>query len=152
LAYSSNWASLENQLKLKVSDTLRTNVFEEVKKVEQEHIQSDVYDVYSPFVYERRGYSGGIIADENIILTEIDNFNIEVVNITDPNPYARDGATIDKFLPELIEYGNGNDNYYDYPAPDARPYIANTKEDLAQNKQHIKAMCYGLKQRGIDII
>jgi hypothetical protein len=156
LAYSNNWASLEKQILNAASDTLRTNVFKAVQKCEQKHIQEDVYNIYpNPKLYDRRGYSGGLIADENIILTEIDNLNIEIVNITDPNPDYN--GTTDKYLPDLVEHGEGYNGYhYDYPTDgsymNSRPFIENTKEDLSQNKQHIKAMRDGLKQRGIDIV
>jgi len=147
-------AALKSKLTEVVSEALRDDCFKSVQKVEQQHIQSDVYDVYDPSVYDRREYNGGLIADDNIILTEVDNLTIEVVNITDPNPYARDGATTDKFLPELVEYGQGYNGYsYDYrfEKMGVRPFIENTIEDLQQNKQHVDGLRKGLAKRGIQV-
>jgi hypothetical protein len=149
----NNFASLESYLKTAVSDTLRKEVFEEVKKCEQEHIQSDVYDVYSPSVYQRRGLSNGLGADDNIVLTEIDNLSIEVVNTTDPN--SDYNGTTDKYLSDLVEYGDGyNGYYYDYPTnrafTESRPFQENTVKDLQTSKKHIQAMREGLSKRGIQ--
>jgi hypothetical protein len=94
--------------------------------------------------------------DENgIVYNEIDDLTIFVTNETKPNPFARDGATTKKNLPELIEYGHGYKGYlYDYPGSpysEPRPFTANTIEDLEKHGQHIDALRKGLKKRGFTV-
>jgi hypothetical protein len=54
-------ASILPDINQKVDEALRRRVAPFVKKVMKEHIQSDVYDVYEPKVYERRKTRGGLI-------------------------------------------------------------------------------------------
>lgn len=150
-----------------INNTLENEVFEEVKETELRHIQTDVYDVYEPTVYIRRYKSGGMGDSNNIVILDDDgnnsvtNGNLSVVNVTLPNPYARDGATTNKDLPELIEYGDENylDKYpfatgYDYPGEPyglARPFTANTIDELQTTKAHIVALKKGLSSKGFDV-
>lgn len=149
---------LEKFLKAEISKTLKKDVFEQVKKVEQENIQDAVYDAYKPKVYKRRMYEDGLIADSNIIPVVIDNETIAVVNVAEPNPYTPQGrASVDKNLPELVEYGHDNGHgSYDYSNGGAylkpRPFTANTIDELRETNSHVKAMKDGLNRKGIKTI
>lgn len=139
----------KSALEIEVADT--------VIKTQQKHIQSDVYDVYSPTVYERREDDGGLIDAENFTSEMISSDTLAVVNNTKPNPYARDGATTNKNLPELVEFGHGyNEYYYDYPSDPAfyleRPFTENTIKELEETKAYIKAFKRGLKREGVNSI
>ena len=158
-------ADLEKHLKNAIKDSLAHEVFETVRDVEQKNIDETVYDVYDPKVYpnikagiHRRETQGGLIADENIVPTMIGDDTLIVTNETPPNPYARDGATTNKNLAELIEYGDGYKGFtYDYPEEDTekykymnpRPFTANTIEELVTTGKHKKALKDGLLRQGI---
>lgn len=151
-----NMADLEKYLKAKINKSLQKEVFKKVKEVEQKNIDETVYDSYTPSVYMRRDIQGGLIAGENIIGTvDSKTSTLSVINKTPANSEARDGATTDKNLSELIEFGHGYKNYgYDYGRESAfvypRPFTQNTIEELEQKKQHIQAMKDGLKKQGLD--
>jgi hypothetical protein len=151
--------SLFDYVKKDIGKSLEQEVYQIVKDTEKSHIQSDVYDIYTPVVYERRGLNDGLIADENIVGNMIDNTTLTVTNITLPNPNARDKdlVTTDKNLPELIEYGhNTNGNKYDFARSDReymkpRPFTHNTIEELEATGAHTRALKQGLKNKGYDI-
>lgn len=156
-----------NGIQSAIDKTLENEVFEEVKETELRHIKTDVYEVYEPVVYERRCENGGMGDHDNIVILDDDgnnsvtNGNLSVVNVTLPNPYARDGATTNKDLPELIEYGNEGyfDKYpfssgYDYPGIPyslPRPFTKNTIDELQTTKAHIVALKKGLSSKGFKI-
>lgn len=152
-----NMADLEKYLKAKINKSLQKEVFKKVKEVEQKNIDETVYDSYAPSVYIRRDMQGGLIADENIIGTvDSKTSTLSVINKTPANPDARDGATTDKNLSELIEFGHGYKNYgYDYGRESAfvypRPFTKNTIKELEKNRAHVKAMKDGLENQGLKI-
>lgn len=160
-------ADLEKYLKEKViPNILKNEIKNVVVETELKHIKSDVYDVYTPKVYpnieqdiHRRGADGGMLDPKNIKHTLISNDTLSVTNETPPNPYARDGATVNKNLPELIEFGDSyNGNEYDYTDdPDAkylqpRSFTANTIEDLKNSDKLINALHDGLKRNKIESV
>jgi len=141
-----------------IPNSLANEVFETIKQTEQRHIQSDVYDAYpDPIVYERRKDDSRLIADENIVPTLITNNILSVENKTKPSPNARDGASTDKNLPELIEFGNGYngntyDYQYDYPYMDSRPFTQNTIEELKNSHAATDALKAGLNRNGVATV
>lgn len=162
-----NLDDLLDSVQSAINNTLENEVFEEVKETELRHIRTDVYEVYKPSIYERRYSREGMLDANNIVILDdngnnsVTNGNLSVVNVTPPNPYARDGATTSKDLPELIEYGDENylDKYpfatgYDYPGEPyglPRPFTANTIDELQTTKAHIVALKKGLLSKGFDI-
>lgn len=147
-----NMKDLEKYLQVKINKSLQTEVFEEVRDVEQKNIDQTVYDSYTPKVYERRDILDGLIADKNIEGTLVQNGVLEVKNIAKPSPPLFKDVHHTEF-PEWIEHGyvknfwNDNDEVWEHP----RPFTSNTKEDLESNKQHVKAMKDGLKKQGLDV-
>lgn len=154
-----------------IDNTLENEVFEEVKETELRHIEKDVYAVYKPNDYFRRYEHTGMLDPNNIVITDefgdntVTNGKLSVVNITSPKSYTADGeATINKDLPELIEYGhknylnkNSTANGYDYPYGtdtsfiEPRPFTANTIDELQTTKAHVVALKKGLSSKGFDV-
>ena len=46
---------LLNDIRSDIEDTLINDVLDEVKDIELKHVEEDVFSVYSPKIYERRG-------------------------------------------------------------------------------------------------
>ena len=133
-------AELFSYLSKNIKDTLEDDVFEAVRDVEQKHIDSDVYDVYDPLYYERRDTAGGLIADQNIIKTMLNDSTLMVENTTRSDKG-------DFNLPQWIEEGLIK-GFGSYAEP--RPFTQNTAEDLQSNRQHVGAMKNGLNKRKIS--
>lgn len=153
-----NFSELTKQVQKKIDNSLNKEVFKTIQKVEQEEITATVYDVYEPTVYQRRRKNGGMEDIKNIQKKqEAKNGILEVVNVTKPNPQARDGATTNKDLPYLIEHGESyiGNNHYDYPAypyASARPFTKNTIIELNQDKAHLEALKSGLERNGLRVL
>lgn len=148
-----NLKDLRNHLKTKIKKALVGEVFETVKKVQLEHVRTDVHDAYNPSIYERRMFDG--ISDPDNIKCHVKDTKIEIENITEFNPdYGTENYG--SGLVKLIEYGHGKIGYYyDYPGSDdytdSRPFIHNTYKDLKENKQHILVLKSELKKQGMKI-
>ena len=150
-------------IKQRASAAMEDEVFEEVRDVYQKHIDSDVYDAYSPASDVRRDVRGGLIADENIV-GNMSGESLEVKNVTPPSEsIATFGQSFapesDTQLMDWIEHGaayHGNAKYIfnrdmsGEPWANPRPATQNTIDDLRANGQHIEALKRGLKSRGID--
>lgn len=140
-----------DELKRAIEDALdgilETNVTAAVRETELKKIEENVYSVYSPNVYERRESRGGL-GDGDNIKGSASKGTLTVVNTTPPNPNARDGATTDKNLIEVIETGHG----YDYDNPGPRPFIEPTIKALIDSKACQKALVEGLANRGFKVV
>ena len=82
-----NYSDLDvflKDLKSDIKDTLSKEVFEEVRDIELEHVQRDVFDAYRPKIYNRRS-SGGIDDPRNIV-GQVDDMTLYVDNVTPYNP------------------------------------------------------------------
>ena len=155
-------ADLEKYIKGAIKNSLKNEVFEKVRDVEQQHIDDDVYGAYpNPAMYKRRDVNGGLIADESIKRTMIGDDTLQVTNIAKPNPigYPQSQVTTKgKNLASLIEGGDGASGVYDFPSDDEdaymnpRPFTQNTIEELATTGKHIKALQDGLKRNKIESV
>ena len=121
-------------------------MLEAIQTEQISQIQEKVYGVYNPEVYERRYGNGGLMDEENI-KGEVKKGDLTVENKTPPNPEARDGATVDKNLIEVIETGIG----YDYDNPGARPFIDATIQALRASGAIVNALKIGLEKQGIKV-
>ena len=161
MAEVKSWNALMNAVKKRVEQTLKNEVFEEVRDVYQKHIDEDVYDVHSPTVYQRRDIGGGLIADENII-GDVNDFVLAVKDIAPLNTSisnsGKQKSYSDTYLANIIENGLANTGHAknlfnrdmsSEPWANPRPFTQNTINDLKTNKQHIEALKEGLKKRGI---
>ena len=152
---------IDRQLAAKIDDALSKEVFEEVRDEEAATIYSEVYKVYTPRIYRRRGEYGGLGDPYNIEIKggTAKGGKMAVVNVTDPNSGGtmnNDRVTTGKNLPELVEFGDGYKFYhYDFPSRgrfmDARPFTAKTIEHLKASRAHITALKAGLRRQGINV-
>lgn len=153
----NNLKDLELYLKNVVNDVLSDEVAEMVKDKQQDHIMDDVYLQYNivdgqrkePYVYDRRYYEGGLVDRDNIV-AKVEDGTLTVTNITK----GQDG--VDN-LAGLIEYGDNSaygqydwkynrDNTQDqYLSP--RPFIENTRREIAEKKLHVSSLKKGLEKR-----
>ena len=155
-------AKANQQLMTKIDDAMTKEVFDEVRDEETTTIYSEVYKVYTPRIYRRRGEYGGLGDPYNIEIRGgvAKGGVMVVVNMTDPNPggcTSDANVTTGKNLPELVEFGDGYKFYrYDFPKRGAaymgpRPFTAKTIENLKKSRAHISAMKAGLKRQGINV-
>lgn len=149
-----NLKELRKHVKKCINDSLKNEVFEAVKQIELNHVEEDVFNVYSPSVYERRS-TLGIDDPKNIVGNITQDGVLEVENITEFNPeYETENEGLG--LVKLIEYGHKTSGYfYDYPKSDSftdsRPFISNTKKEIKENKNHVIAMKSGLEKHKIKV-
>lgn len=147
-----NLKELRKAVEKAIDNSLENEVFEAAKDEEIKSIETDVFAVYTPKIYERRAF-GGLDDEENIVHDEVKNGTIKIENITEFNP----GYETENEGPELailIEYGHGGkDYYYDYPSSDdfcdPRPFISNTRKRLKKSGKHKEALKIGLKRNNI---
>ena len=146
------WDDLMNDIKSDVDDVLSKEVFDEVRDIEMEHIQTDVFSQYTPKIYERRS-NGGIDDPRNIVGYE-KRMHLSVVNEAQFND---DYGTYNHGygLPQLINDGDSrNGFYYDFPgvynAP--RPFIDNAVEEVERSERVDFAFEDGMKKRGNKMI
>ena len=135
-----------------IDNSLENEVFEVVRSEEIKSIETDVFAVYTPKIYERRAF-GGIDDEENITHDTVKNGTIKIENITEFNQEYKT-ANEGPELAVLIEYGHGNkDYYYDYPSSDdfcdPRPFISNTRKRLKKSGKHKETLKIGLKRNNI---
>ncbi|TYS56445.1 hypothetical protein FZC83_02400 [Rossellomorea marisflavi] len=115
-----------------------THVKSEVIETGKAHVQSDVYDLYSPKQYDRTGQLKEQWDTE------------ETANGMNVFPSRRDEDT-GKYVPEVIETGQGYDYEFDYNGR-ARPFIENTRNELAANKGRLTdALKQDLKSIGVNV-
>lgn len=144
----------------KIDDALNREVFKAVQVTEAVAIKEEVYDVYEPKLYDRRGDWGGMGDMENIRILggKAKDGRMAVVNRTVPNPGGcidNSNVTVNKILPELIEYGHNYRGYvYDYPSKKGRymaprPFTARTISDLKRSRMHVVGLAVGLRRQGI---
>lgn len=143
---------LLKDLKSDIEDTLRDEVFDEVKRTELRHIEEDVLSIYSPQIYKRRVVGG--IDDSDNIVGEVHNMQLEVDNITEFNDdYGTYNHGIG--LADLINDGEGKSGFfYDYQGEfeKARAFIDNTIDEIEQTDSVENALAKGLKKRNYDVV
>lgn len=125
------------------SQALSDDIFPIVKKTMQENIEATVYAAYTPKMYDRREYDGGLIADENIVGSMDGRLRLEVRNVAQ----AADGPgyTTDKDLPAVVEHGiKSQYDFYDPDKPSGfaspRPFIDYTREELHSRKKELSEL------------
>ena len=143
-----------SKLKPIVNKILDEDVSLIIKLTEQNAIIKEVYESYTPLLYDRREMNGGL-ADIQNIKHYVKDGSLVVKNVTPANPYK---GTTNKNLPMLIEYGDGvHGNFYDYRRKGRdymkpRPFTATTISMLESNKDHITALKQGLRDHKIKVM
>lgn len=143
---------LLKDLKSDIEDVLLDEVLDEVKEIELKHIKEDVFDIYSPKIYQRRAVGG--ISDPDNIVGEVNDMQLAVENVARFNDDY--GSTNHgQGLSELINDGEHlNGYFYDYPGEftQPRPFIDNTIDEIERTDSVEKALKKGLKKRKYDVI
>lgn len=143
-----NFSELEKELYARIDASMVTDINRLVKEKMSEHVQSDVYDKYTPKTYERR-YDNDGLSDINNMMAEysMSNHSLTVQNLTvgNSNYVPQDG-----FIAPIIESGEGyhyHFKYFDKP----RPFIHNTYEDLLSSKEYIDTLKKSLQRQGLNV-
>ena len=118
------YADLLNEIKNTVAD----EIAKEMKKIEQEVIDRNVYSAFSPKVYERRKDDGGLRSEDNMvegISIDGDSVIIEVENMTTGNERYNDYWKGE--IQPLIESGS---YMWNGKMPPPRPFIGDTQREV----------------------
>ena len=118
------YADLLNEIKNTVAD----EIAKEMKKIEQEVIDRNVYSAFSPKVYERRKDDGGLRSEDNMvegISIDGDSVIIEVENMTTGNERYNDYWKGE--IQPLIESGR---YMWKGRTPPPRPFIDDTQKEV----------------------
>lgn len=126
------------QLQQPVTKALDGNVAQSVKTVMKDKVQSEVYDPYTPSVYQRTGKLG---SEKSMKSELINDTTLVVENI------RSDG---DRNVAEIVETGSGYTYDFQYSGI-ARPFTEATREELVNTGAHVAALFKGLKQQGIRV-
>ena len=161
MALTEALAMISKQLAPKIDNALTREVFEDVRDEEAATIYAEVYRVYTPRMYRRRGEYGGLADPYNIEIRggAAQGGKMVIVNMTDPNPggcVSDAQVTTGKSLPELVEYGDGYKFYrYDFPSRgrymNARPFTEKTIEHIRTSHAHVTALKDGLIRQGVKV-
>lgn len=149
--------SLEVYLTKQIQESLQTDVAQDAKQLMKEHIETDVYDQYSPSLYIRRAENGGLLDDNNFLIEKIED-GVSITNIDTDDGYSAEyyddwSSDPNTWLAPIIEYGQGynwsNSKIYK-KQPFPRPFVENTQTDLnnGKGKEYLKK---ALKKRGLNI-
>ena len=118
------YADLLNEIK----NTVAKEIAKEMKKIEQEVIDRNVYSAFSPKVYERRKDDGGLRSEGNMvegISIDGDSVIIEVENMTTGNERYNDYWKGE--IQPLIESGS---YMWNGKMPPPRPFIDDTQREV----------------------
>ena len=118
------YADLLNEIKNTVAD----EIAKEMKKIEQEVIDRNVYSVFSPKVYERRKDDGGLRSEDNMvegISIDGDSVIVEVENMTTGNERYNDYWKGE--IQPLIESGS---YMWNGKMPPPRPFIDDAQREV----------------------
>lgn len=135
---AKNFKELEALINKAIRKAMEDDLSKVAKQKLKEHAVEDVYDAYSPSMYDR---TGGLLQDRNID-AHMENDNTLSIRSTREED-GRDVAAI-------IEYGKG----YSFDGLDerigARPFHDEAKKELANGvaKESLKR---GLKKQGIKV-
>ena len=146
----SNLDLLAKFLEEKIDKSLKRETAQVVVKTMQQHIKSDVYPLYSPDMYQREYYRGGLLDPDNIEI-QVTNTGISVENVRD-NTTDEDYNGHYRNVAEIVETGE-NYNWTAsriYKDPFPRPFTENTREELRTSNILEQAMKDGLNRQGID--
>lgn len=143
--------SLMKDIRSDIKDTLKKEVFDEVRSVELEHIKRDVFDAYSPKIYKRRTTDG--LDDSRNIVGMVNDLELEVDNVTEFNDdFGASNHGVG--LAQLVNSGDRLDGYYyDYPGTfnQARAFLDNTQEEINRTQRVDITFEKSMKKRGYDI-
>lgn len=141
---NKEFKSIEAALKFieqQAQSVLKQEIAQKAVKTMQKHVQTDVYDKYEPKMYDRKGYQGGLIDEDNIEVSMIDDNTVSIENI------RFDG---DREVAEIVETGQGYTYSFEYSGV-PRPFTENTRKELQETNILENEMKKGLTRRGLDV-
>lgn len=129
--------SLFTYLQAQINDSLEIDVADEVVKVVQEHIKTDVYDAYTPLAYQR---TNELLND---VQSEMNGDTLEIYDTRNENG---------KDIPQIIETGKG----YTWGIGlderiGARPFMENAEQQIIQDDLHTAIMKDSLRRKGFTV-
>lgn len=123
-------------LQAQINDSLEIDVADEVVKVVQEHIKTDVYDAYTPLAYQR---TNELLND---VQSEMNGDTLEIYDTRNENG---------KDIPQIIETGKG----YTWGGLDERigprPFMENAEQQIIQDDLHTAIMKDSLRRKGFTV-
>lgn len=137
---------LQKEIMRRAKKSMETEVADYVKGKVKRHVETDVYNKYSPKVYKRREEIGGLVDDGNLR---------SEYRAQDRTLYVYEEAPIEgprldpgenwKYYPDslaqIIQEGAHNPwNTYGYPWTEPRPFMDNTQEDIEEHPTKILNM------------
>ncbi|MET3209904.1 UNVERIFIED_CONTAM: hypothetical protein ABIC26_002852 [Paenibacillus sp. PvR008] len=138
---ANNFAELERLLKQKIASALQVDVAHTVKDNLKQSIEDNVYDVYTPTVYERQRDQGGLTDERNIAVEMIGQDTVSIES------QRMDGS---KNVSLVVETGQGYDFEFAYSGR-PRPFVEKTVEELHNTNAHVAALHRGLERQGLDV-
>lgn len=145
------------KLEQDIQNTLATEVFDTVVDIQSQEIQNKVYDVYSPYRYERRGAQGGLLDARNNIAT-FSNTGSRIEMIIQNTTKGKNNG---EYITPLIVGGDGykameydfkrnRDGTQDkYLKP--RDFISTTMQRIQRTLEVHDALEIGLMKRGYKL-
>ncbi|GCD10448.1 hypothetical protein [Clostridium tagluense] len=141
---ANNLAEVIAKAKEVAQKILENEVAEAIIKLEQDHIQKDVYNAYTPKIYPR---TGDLKKKENFKIERTLN-GISVKNVTVHN--GVNGEVKD--IVDTVEYGRNYDfTGYAYSYEEPRPFVQNTKDELVASQLHVKVLREEMKKKGFNV-
>lgn len=121
-----------------VHGSIVKDVSMKVKQVMQDHVESDVYDAYSPTQYERTGKLKSEIAIKPII------------NGAEISPIREEDG---RYIPSIVESGQGYSwkGSEIYKTRQKRPFVENTKHEIVEKNIHVEELRKSLRMRGFEV-
>lgn len=162
MASFTDLKSLLRHIEKDIKNGMR-EVGKEAKQITKKHVDDDVYDKYSPSVYDRTGQLKDSIESFEITGTEgehgviIQHDTSKITSSKDPtyNHYSRkpnghDPDVSDEYM-EWVHDGRsgGAFGFGEWQKP--RPYMDNARNEIKNTNVHVKTLKSSLTQKGYDV-
>lgn len=135
MSLSSEAAALLVNIEQAIADTMNTTFVDGLHTEIQNSVEQNVYGAYSPRIYTRRGMSGIMNPDYNILSKEASPGDLEIImeNVAPGNPdyEPTDGVGV----PADAVENNGPWNYTLSPDPGPRPFMQPAAEQYVDSGQ-----------------
>jgi hypothetical protein len=153
----SNWKSLESYLTSVTNNVLKNEAEESLRSAIQDSIQSNVYEAHTPSVYTRRGYDDGLIADENIVGTLVEDGVLYITDVADPDyrypknrpdiPYTAWGS---ETFASWINNGDVGGMFGNGVWTNPKSFMEDAADEVQSSGKLKNAIKKGLKRNGIQ--
>lgn len=121
-----------------IKDSMETDVSQDMVEVVQEHVDTDVYEAYTPKDYIRTG-----MLKNNVRADMIDDNTLQITD-----PYIDEGRNVT----EIVETGQGYDWGYNLDERiGERPFLDNAAYDISEHDLDKESLTKSLKRKGFDV-